>query len=144
VPLLAIGKEASDINTATLAQRGAARFFDGGHLPAHLAMLRREYRLRRDTMLAALETHFPAGTRWRKPSAGVFIWVELPEGTDAGEVLRVAIEQEGVVFVPGHAFAADGSRTASNCMRLNFSHSTPEMIEEGIARLGRALRSLAP
>jgi 2-aminoadipate transaminase len=144
VRLLAIGKEASDINTATLAQRGAARFFDGGHLPAHLAMLRREYRLRRDTMLAALETHFPAGTRWRKPSAGVFIWVELPEGTDAGEVLRVAIEQEGVVFVPGHAFAADGSRTASHCMRLNFSHSTPDVIEEGIARLGRALRSLAP
>ena len=144
VRLLAIGKEASDINTATLAQRGAARFFDGGHLPAHLAMLRREYRLRRDTMLAALEKHFPAGTRWRKPSAGVFIWVELPEGTDAGEVLRVAIEQEGVVFVPGHAFAADGSRAASNCMRLNFSHSTPEAIEEGIARLGRALRSLAP
>ena len=144
VRLLAISKEASDINTATLAQRGAARFFDGGHLPAHLAMLRREYRLRRDTMLAALEKHFPAGTRWRKPSAGVFIWVELPEGTDAGEVLRVAIEQEGVVFVPGHAFAADGSRTASNCMRLNFSHSTPEAIEEGIARLGRALRTVAP
>ncbi|HVG44862.1 MAG TPA: PLP-dependent aminotransferase family protein [Longimicrobium sp.] len=144
VRLLAIGKEASDINTATLAQRGAARFFDGGHLPAHLAMLRREYRLRRDTMLAALEKHFPAGTRWRKPSAGVFVWVELPEGTDAGEVLRVAIEQEGVVFVPGHAFAADGSRTASNCMRLNFSHSTPEAIEEGIARLGRALRTVAP
>ncbi|MBW3655059.1 MAG: PLP-dependent aminotransferase family protein [Gemmatimonadetes bacterium] len=144
VRLLAIGKEASDINTATLAQRGAARFFDGGHLPAHLAMLRREYRLRRDTMLAALEKHFPAGTRWRKPSAGVFIWVELPEGTDAGEVLRVAIEQEGVVFVPGHAFAADGSRTAGNCMRLNFSHSTPEAIEEGIARLGRALRTAAP
>ncbi|HEX8318647.1 PLP-dependent aminotransferase family protein [Longimicrobium sp.] len=144
VRLLAIGKEASDINTATLAQRGAARFFDGGHLPAHLAMLRREYRLRRDTMLAALTQHFPAGTRWRKPAAGVFIWVELPEGTDAGEVLRVAIEQEGVVFVPGHAFAADGSRTASNCMRLNFSHSTPEAIEEGIARLGRALRAAAP
>ena len=144
VRLLAISKEASDINTATLAQRGAARFFDGGHLPAHLAMLRREYRLRRDTMLAALARHFPAGARWRKPSAGVFIWVELPAGTDAGEVLRVAIEQECVVFVPGHAFAADGSGTAGNCMRLNFSHSTPEVIEEGIARLGRALRTLVP
>lgn len=142
VPLLAIAKEASDINTATLAQRAASRYLDGGHLPGHLAMLRREYRLRRDTMLAALEKHFPAGTRWRVPSAGVFVWVELPQGVDAGEVLRVAIEQEGVVFVPGHAFAADGSRTASHCMRLNFSHSTPEVIEEGIARLARALETV--
>lgn len=142
VRLLAISKEAGDINTATLAQRGAARFFDGGHLPGHLSMLRREYRHRRDTMLAALEKHFPAGARWRRPSAGVFIWVELPEGTDAGEVLRVALEEERVAFVPGHAFAADGSRTASNCLRLNFSHSTPEVIEEGVARLARALRKV--
>ena len=142
VPLLAIAKEASDINTATLAQRAASRYLDGGHLPGHLAMLRREYRLRRDTMLAALERHFPRGTRWRVPSAGVFVWVELPQGVDAGEVLRAAIEQEGVVFVPGHAFAADGSRTASHCMRLNFSHSTPEVIEEGVARLGRTLKTV--
>jgi 2-aminoadipate transaminase len=142
VPLLAIAKEASDINTATLSQRAASRYLDGGHLPGHLAAVRREYRLRRDTMLSALEKHFPAGARWKKPAAGVFVWVELPEGTDAGEVLRVAIEQEGVVFVPGHAFAADGSRTASHCMRLNFSHSTPEVIEEGIARLARALKAV--
>jgi DNA-binding transcriptional MocR family regulator len=27
-------------------------------------------------------------------------------------------------------------------MRLNFSHSTPEVIEEGIARLGRTLKAL--
>lgn len=142
VRLLAIGKEASDINTATLAQRAASRYLDGGHLAGHLAMLRREYRLRRDTMLAALEAHFPAGARWRRPAAGVFVWVELPEGVDAGEVLRVAIEREGVAFVPGHAFAADGSRTASHCMRLNFSHSTPQVIEEGVARLARALQTV--
>lgn len=141
VPLLAIAKESSDINTATLSQRAAARYFDGGHLAGHLAMLRREYRLRRDTLIAALEKHFPAGTRWRRPSAGVFVWVELPEGVDAGEVLRVAMEREGVVFVPGHAFAADGSRTGSNCMRLNFSHSTPEVLEEAVVRLARAIEA---
>jgi 2-aminoadipate transaminase len=140
VPLLAIAKEASDINTATLSQRAVSRYLDGGHLPAHLAMLRREYALRRDTMLAALEAHFPEA-RWRRPSAGVFVWVELSEGVDAGEVLRVALEQERVAFVPGHAFAADGSRAGSHCMRLNFSHSTPEMIEEAVARLARAART---
>jgi len=141
VPLLAIAKEASDINTATLSQRAASRYLEGGHLSGHLSMLRREYRLRRDAMVAALERHFPAGARWRRPAAGVFVWVELPEGVDAGEVLRVALEEERVVFVPGHAFAADGSRTGSHCMRLNFSHSTPEVIEEAVARLARAIRT---
>ncbi|HYH79721.1 MAG TPA: PLP-dependent aminotransferase family protein [Longimicrobium sp.] len=142
VPLLAIAKEASDINTATLSQRAVARYLDGGHLPAHLATLCGEYRLRRDTMLRALEAHFPAGARWRRPPGGLFVWVELPAGVDAGEVLRVAIEREAVSFIPGHAFAADGSRTASDCMRLNFSHSAPAVIEEGIVRLARALKSV--
>lgn len=94
-------------------------------------------------MIAALEKHFPADARWRRPAAGVFVWVELPEGLDAGEVLRAALQQ-GVAFVPGHAFAADGSRTGSNCMRLNFSHTPPEMIDEAVARLGRALRNAGP
>jgi 2-aminoadipate transaminase len=141
IPLLAIAKESSDINTATLSQRAAARYLEGGHLPAHLSMLHREYRLRRDALIAALEAHFPPGTRWRRPSAGVFVWVELPAGVDAGEVLRVAMERERVAFVPGHAFAADGSRTGSNCMRLNFSHSTPEKLEEAVVRLARALET---
>lgn len=142
VPRLASAKEGADINTATLAQRAAARYLDGGHLPGHLSRLRREYRLRRDIMLAALEAHFPPGTRWNRPASGVFVWVRLPGGTDAGEVLRVALEREGVAFVPGHAFAADGSRTGSDCMRLNFSHCAPEVIEEGIARLARALATV--
>ncbi|CAA9306767.1 MAG: Transcriptional regulator, GntR family domain / Aspartate aminotransferase [uncultured Gemmatimonadetes bacterium] len=144
VPLLAVAKEASDINTATFSQRTAARYLDGGHLPAHLATLHREYAGRRDTMLGALEAHFPAGARWRRPPSGLFIWVELRRGTDAEEVLRVAMERERVVFVPGNAFAADGSRAASDCLRLNFSHSTPGVIEEGIARLARALEAARP
>ena len=37
---------------------------------------------RRDAMLAALEKHF-AGARWSRPEGGYFIWLELPEGTNA-------------------------------------------------------------
>jgi 2-aminoadipate transaminase len=141
VPLLAIAKESSDINTATLAQRAAARYLGSGHFPGHLDRLRAEYRLRRDTLLAALAEHFPAGARWQKPEAGLFVWVEMPERVDASEVLRAAIEQ-GVLFIPGDAFAADGTRAGSNCLRLNFSHPKPPVIEEGIERLGGVLKSL--
>lgn len=139
VPLLGIAKESSDINTATLAQRVVSRLLDGGHFAGHLAMLRREYRLRRDAMLAALEAHFPAGARWRTPASGVFVWVELPEEIDTALLLPAAMEREGVLFFPGNAFAADGSRAGSNCMRLNFSHSAPGRIEEGVARLARVV-----
>lgn len=139
---LSVVKESSDINTSTFAQRGVAELLDAGHLPAHLSMLRREYRARRDAMDAALRQHFPAEARWNLPTNGLFIWVTLPEGADAGELMRVAVEQEQVAFVPGHAFSVKDPRCGSNCMRLNFSNCDPARIEEGVKRLGRVLRSV--
>jgi len=40
--------------------------------------------------------------------------------------------------VPGNSFHPDG--TGHNTMRLNFSHPRPELIEEGIRRLGLVLK----
>jgi len=138
VPRLAIGKEASDINTATFAQRTLSAYLDAGRLPEHVDTLRRAYRARRDAMLRALEAHFPAGTRWEVPDAGLFLWLRLPDGLRADRVLRVAVEEENVAFLPGNAFATDGE-TAAGCMRLNFSHPAEGDIEDGVRRLARAV-----
>jgi 2-aminoadipate transaminase len=61
----------------------------------------------------------------------------MPECLDAEKLLEVAIEEK-VSFVPGHAFFPGGS-DGRCCMRLNFSYSPPDIIEEGIRRLGRAI-----
>jgi 2-aminoadipate transaminase len=45
--------------------------------------------------------------------------------------------EEKVAFVPGLAFYPDGR--GHNYMRLSFSNAAPEVIEEGIQRLGQAL-----
>jgi 2-aminoadipate transaminase len=140
IPHLAILKEASDIDTAPLSQRAISAYLDAGLLPAHLDGLRREYRRRRDAMLGALGEHFPAGARWQTPTSGLFIWVELPEGVDAGELLEAAIETEQVAFIPGHAFCVGDGQPATNRMRLNFSNSSVERIEDGVRRLARVLK----
>lgn len=140
VPKLGIAKEASDINTSTFTQRTVSAFIDSGGLPAHLDLLRREYGARRDAMMEALREHLGGVARLRTPTAGVFAWVELPEGSDAGALLEEAVEAERVAFMPGHAFAVGGGRHMSNCIRLNFSHGSREQIRDGIARLGRVIR----
>jgi 2-aminoadipate transaminase len=43
-----------------------------------------------------------------------------------------------VAYVPGEFFHADG--TGKNTMRLNFSYCSPEKINEGISRLGKAFK----
>jgi 2-aminoadipate transaminase len=137
MPHLSIIKEASDIDTATLSQRAVARYLEDDPLDEHLTTLRREYGRRRDLLVGALRKHFPEDSRWSVPSNGVFVWAELAGGVDTQELLGRSVREEGIAFLPGGAFSADGMARATNCMRLNFSHTPPDRIEDGIARLGR-------
>ncbi|GIK56130.1 MAG: PLP-dependent aminotransferase family protein [Chloroflexi bacterium] len=138
VTKIGVVKEAADLESSALTQRAVAAYLDAGHLPGHLATLRREYGRRRDAMLAALYRYFPAEARWTEPQGGMFIWVELPEEMDAAVLLETAIAQENIVFIPGHAFTVPG-RHIHNCMRLNFSNCSEEMIEDGIKRLAKII-----
>jgi 2-aminoadipate transaminase len=140
VSRLALLKHALDLDVGTFAQRVVSAYLDTGALPGHLAVLRREYRSRREALRRALEEHFPAEARYHVPACGFFFWVELPTRIDASALLRAALERERVAFVPGRALAAaDGARFAS-CLRLAFSACTPARIEAGIERLGRLVK----
>jgi DNA-binding transcriptional MocR family regulator len=108
-------------------------------LPAHVAPIRAAYRARRDAMLKALAAEMPAGVEWTKPEGGMFVWVTLPAHIDAAALLRRAISDARVAFVPGRAFHADG--TGANTLRLSFSRADEAMIGEGIARLAALLRA---
>ncbi len=130
-------KQGADLHTSTLNQMVAYEAAKGGFLDKHINKIRRVYGERRDVMLAALEEYFPSGVKWTHPEGGMFLWVTLPEGLDAADVLPKAVEKM-VAFVPGGPFHANGG--GENTMRLNFSNAQPEMIQEGIARLGQVLK----
>jgi 2-aminoadipate transaminase len=137
---LSVIKEASDIDTATLTQRVISAYLDSGNLYPHLANLRREYCSRRDAMHEALLAYFPSEARWSKPESGAFIWVELPDSTDERVLLEYALQQEKVAFIPGHAFNVERHRNRTHSLRLNFTHCATDIIEQGVARLARALK----
>ncbi|HEY6328770.1 MAG TPA: PLP-dependent aminotransferase family protein [Blastocatellia bacterium] len=138
IKVLVTAKQSSDLHTSTVLQHALARMLEDFDYDGHINHLRSVYRTRRDAMLDALKAHFPEGARWTTPQGGLFIWVELPESMD-GEELFVRAVKARVAFVPGAPFFAHAPR--HNCIRLNFSNQSPEMIGEGIARLGKILKS---
>jgi DNA-binding transcriptional MocR family regulator len=89
-------------------------------------------------MLGALAKHAPAGTRWTIPRGGMFVWMVLPESIDASRLVARAADEHKVLFVPGAPFHTDG--TGADTARLSFALSPPEVIEDGIQRLTRAIR----
>jgi 2-aminoadipate transaminase len=88
-------------------------------------------------MLDSLERYFPAGVRWTRPDGGLFLWIELPERISGEDLLRDALP-ERVAFVPGSPFFA--AEPKFNFIRLNYSNSRPEVIEEGVRRIAAVLR----
>jgi 2-aminoadipate transaminase len=133
---LAQMKQAADLHSSTLTQMVAYETARGGFLDQHVRRLRGIYRERRDAMLAALQRHFPRGARWTHPEGGLFLWVELPAVIDTGALLDDALAAQ-VAFVPGAAFHPRGG--GAHTMRLNFSYSPPDVIEEGVRRLGQVV-----
>ena len=129
-------KQGADLHTSTFTQMIAYETARGGFLDRHVRRIRAVYSARRDTMLAALERHFPPGVRWTRPQGGLFLWVTLPDGVDSAQLLASAL-QEKVAFVPGASFFPRGGGVGT--FRLNFSYCRPELIEEGIRRLGGVL-----
>jgi 2-aminoadipate transaminase len=136
---LVMAKQAADLHTATFNQMVAYEVGKGGFLDEHVKFIRAVYKERRDLMLDTMAEFFPPEVHWTHPQGGMFLWGILPKGMDAAEVLKVAIEKK-VAFVPGGSFHPNGG--GANTMRLNFSFSTPEVIREGITRLGLLLREL--
>ena len=134
---LVLLKQGTDLHTSTFTQLVAYEACRGGFLDRHIRVIRSVYSERRQAMLAALERSMPPGVTWTRPAGGLFLWVRLPAGTNAKDVLRVAVEKR-VAFVPGSAFHASGG--GENTLRLNFSYSNPETIETGIRRLAEAVR----
>jgi 2-aminoadipate transaminase len=90
-------------------------------------------------MCAALERDLPEA-RFVAPEGGYFLWVELPEGSDGDALFRAAAER-GVAIVKGTDFLLEGGE---NAFRLAYSGVTPDQIDEGIARLAEAARSITP
>ena len=136
LPALTVAKQAADLHTSTIDQAAAAEWLATVDLDAHVRGLCAAYRERRDAMVGALPSALPAGSTWSDPDGGMFTWVRLPGDVDTAELLRSALAHD-VAFVPGAPFFAGAPDRAT--LRLSFTTHTPEVIAEGVRRLGRAL-----
>ena len=133
-------KRVNDLATSTLIQRALEVYVTVGRYQSYLRRSCQIFHKRRDAMLAALRRYLPDDLTVDPPQGGLFIWVQLPETVSSEMLLSLAYE-EGVTFAPGAGFFPDGSG-GEHWLRLNFVAQAPDRIEEGIKRLGKAIKRL--
>jgi DNA-binding transcriptional MocR family regulator len=117
------------ITPVLLGQATVYEFLRRGRFEPNLERVRGLLGARRDAMLEALEAELDGAARWSRPDGGYFVWLELPEDVDAGELLGRA-EEAGVTFVKGADFGGPASSA-----RLAFSFVSPDDIRDGVRRL---------
>lgn len=134
-----IAKQASDLHSNYFTQRVVYQYLIDNNVDEHIEKIKKMYRNQRNLMVSMIKEHFPENVKYTGPEGGMFLWVTLPESLSSLDLFDLAIK-ENVAFVPGRAFFADGS--GENTLRLNFSNSDEEKIEEGIKRLGKSIYEL--
>lgn len=125
-------KSAADLGSSILTQRIAARIVDA--LDDFQKTRRMQLQPRRDLLAKLLARKLPEW-KFRVPSGGLFLWVELPSG-DAREYAQVALRQ-GVVVLPGPLMSV--SESHRRLLRLPFL-APPETLALGVERMTAAWR----
>jgi DNA-binding transcriptional MocR family regulator len=133
-------KQFSDAHTSTFAQATAAQYLKANRMPATLSRVRTVYAQRAQAMADALRQELGDAIAFETPQGGLFIWARLTGAngkvSDGAEFAKRAIDA-GVAFVPGVPFYANNPDRST--LRLSFATADVAKIQEGVARLGRAL-----
>ena len=130
-------KQGTDLHSNILSQRIISRFLADYPIDDHIAKISAAYANQCDCMLRAIRDEFPEEVTCTRPDGGMFIWATLPPGYSSTELFERAIKKN-IAILPGTPFYTDGG--GETTMRLNFSNSTPERIEEGISCLGQVMK----
>lgn len=126
---LRLVKQSTNLHTDQLSQAAMAEFMRRGYLARHLARMKKVYRSRLAAMEEALEKHMPESTSWTRAEGGMTLWVTLPPGFDAAELLIHARER-GILFLPGRYFYSQHPQP--NTLRLGFASVDEKRIAKGI------------
>src|SRR5579875_2354619 len=135
---LQAAKVRTDSFTSTLMQRALWRFLSSPAAARHLRAARALYRARRDACVEALIRSLP-WAEVRPPAAGYNVWLPLPARISSQAAFDECA-REGVLVMPAEPFYP--TRSGPAALRLSFGDVDVREIEEGIARVGRALERL--
>lgn len=137
---MVVAKQGADVHTNLWAQKVAARFLSTCDMNAHLSRIQAIYKKKCELMLKTMDETFDQRVTYTRPDGGMFIWVNLPEGSDVLKFAKEAIENN-VAIVPGISFYTSEEKPCY-ALRLNFSTPTDEKIVKGIQILGQMTHQL--
>ncbi|RKD90568.1 aminotransferase-like domain-containing protein [Mangrovibacterium diazotrophicum] len=139
VPHFDKAKQAADLHSNNLTQYVLHHYLTHNDLDEHLSRTRTKYEEQAACMVDMLNRYLPDDVKVTQPTGGMFIWLTLPDGLRADELIKSTMER-GVIFVPGNSFYTKGQ--GSNHIRLNFTNADPDEIEKGVQIIAEEMKKV--
>lgn len=135
-PMAMLAKRANEsyISPNMLAESIVWELCRSGELERNIEVVNAALAERRDALVASLGERIPEA-KFVAPDGGYFLWMDLNDDVDTTAMLPAA-KEEGVAFVAGPDFMIEGGL---NSLRLSFASVPADQVDEGVARLARAL-----
>jgi LL-diaminopimelate aminotransferase len=127
----ALSKVKSYVDTGSFQALQAASAWTLDHAEELIPPLVDELTRRRDATVSALRD---IGLPVDPPRGAMYLWVPLPPGIASAEFATRALEEEGVVVLPGSGFGASGEGFFRIALTV-----APERLQQAVTRLGRTL-----
>jgi LL-diaminopimelate aminotransferase len=122
-------KSYTDTGPWLAIQKAAIAALD--HSDALVAPVREELQRRRDAAVRALVAN---GFSCESPKAAMYLWIPLPAGVPSKAFAMKALEETGVVVLPGSGFGPAGEGFFRIALTVGAAR-----IEEAAGRLGKVL-----
>jgi LL-diaminopimelate aminotransferase len=129
--IAALSKVKSYVDTGSFQALQAASAWTLDHAETLIPPLVAELARRRDAAVSALAA---IGLPVDPPRGAMYLWVPLPSGIASATFASRALEEEGVVVLPGSGFGQSGEGFFRIALTV-----APERLRVAVSRLGRTL-----
>ena len=137
---MTVFKQGTDVCSSVVTQALVYEYCRRGYLDSFLPKIIAHYHKKRDAMEEAFRTHLPKDkVSYVTPEGGFFYWLSTPE-IPVNTLFEKAIEKK-VAFVKGQPFYPMGNG-GDHQFRMCYTFASPEQIDEGCSRLGKAMKEL--
>lgn len=107
----------------------------------HINNMKESLSERMNICVSILHKHLPKGCSFQEPIGGIFIWIVLPVGKSAKQLLPLAKGKYNVFYLCGDVFRASSENCKfENCLRVSISYYTKDKLAIGLRSLCEAIR----
>ena len=127
----------STLSTSSPMQLALVDYLSTRRYDAHLRRLRRQLAERKQRAWQALLRYLPVEVKIHHNDSGYFLWLELPEPLDAGELSVQALAHH-ISIAPGKMFST--GENWSRFFRFNTAWQWGEREEQAVKQLGKLIQ----